>query len=302
MPLWIPVTLAAALFQVWRTALQSRLRSELAVSGASFCRYLYALPADLAMLWVALALGGKGLPAMGWLFLGAAAVGGLLQIVATVLLILSFGYRNFTVGTAYAKTEAIQTAVLAWAMLGEALAPLEWLGIALAVSGVMTLSLGGQRADLASLIRATRHPAAISGLGAGFCFALTAISIKVASQALGAGDPVLRALTTLIVMNALQTVMQGGWMAAREREQLINVFRKWRRAGWVGVLSAAGSACWFTGFTLAPVALVRTLGQVEIPLVLVFSHFLLHERVRRFEFAGLLLVMAGATLVVALAG
>jgi drug/metabolite transporter (DMT)-like permease len=104
------------------------------------------------------------------------------------------------------------------------------------------------------------------------------------------------------VMNAMQTVMQGGWMAAREPRQLAASFRAWRRAGWVGLLSAAGSACWFTGFTLAPVALVRTIGQVEIPLVLVFSHFLLHERVRRFEVAGLLLVMAGAVLVVATAG
>ncbi len=307
MPLWIPVTLAAALFQVWRTALQQRLRSELAVSGASFVRYLYALPADFVMLALVLAAGGTSLPPIGPLFLAAAAIGGLLQIIATVLLILSFGYRNFTVGTAYAKTEAIQMAVFAWIVLGETLAPLEWLGIALAASGVMTLSLGGQGADLATLIRAARHPAALSGLGAGFCFALTAIAIKIASQALGTGhlgmgDPVLRAIVTLVVMNTLQTLMQGGWMAAREPEQLAKVFRQWRRAGWVGMLSAAGSACWFTGFTLAPVALVRTLGQVEIPLVLLFGHFLLHERVRRFEIGGLLLVMAGAMLVVATAG
>lgn len=298
MPLWIPITLAAALFQVWRTALQQRLRAELAVSGASFVRYLYALPVDALLLGIAFAASGSGLPGLGSRFLLAAAVGGLLQILATVLLLLSFGYRNFTVGTAYAKTEAIQMALIAWVVLGEALAPLEWLGIGLAASGVMTLSLGGQGANFTALLRASRHPAALTGLGAGFCFALTAIFIKLAAESLGTGEAVLRALVTLVVMNAMQAVMQGSWMAARRPLELAASFRAWRRAAWVGLLSAAGSACWFTAFTLAPVALVRTLGQVEIPLVLLFSHFLLRERVRRFEIAGLLLVMAGALVVV----
>ncbi len=298
-PLWIPVTLAAALFQVWRTALQQRLRRELSVNGASFVRYFFALPADLLLLGIWLAASGWNLPLAGPRFLIAAAAGGLAQIVATILLLLSFGYRNFAVGTAYAKTEAIQMALFAWLVLGEALRPLEWLGIALAAGGVITLSLVGEAAGFHSLIRASRHPAALSGFGAGFCFAWTAIFIKAASDSLGAGNPVLRALVTLMVMNVMQTAMQGGWMAVRERTGLMAAVCAWRRAGWVGLLSAAGSACWFTGFTLAPVALVRTLGQVEIPLVLVFSHFLLHERIRRREVAGLLLVMGGAALVVA---
>jgi hypothetical protein len=52
-PAWIPTTVAAAVFQVWRTALQSRLRESLTAGGAGFVRYLYALPLDLAMLLLA---------------------------------------------------------------------------------------------------------------------------------------------------------------------------------------------------------------------------------------------------------
>lgn len=292
------MTLAAALFQVWRTALQQRLRRELSVNAASFVRYFFALPADMLLLLLFAGGTGTNWPYLEWRFLIAAAAGGLAQIIATVLLLLSFGYRNFAVGTAYAKTEAIQMALFAWLVLGEALRPIEWVGIALAAAGVITLAIAGQTANFRSLIRASRHPAALSGLGAGFCFAWTAIFIRAASDSLGASEPVLRALLTLIVMNVMQTVMQGGWMAAIERAELIAAIRAWRRAGWVGLLSAAGSACWFTSFTLAPVALVRTLGQVEIPLVLLFSHFLLHERIHGREVAGLLLVMGGAALVV----
>ncbi len=39
MPLWIPITVSAALFQCWRTAMQQKLRNLLSVNGAGFVRY-----------------------------------------------------------------------------------------------------------------------------------------------------------------------------------------------------------------------------------------------------------------------
>jgi hypothetical protein len=53
LPAWIPITVAAALFQAWRTALQANLRHDLSASGAAFVRYLYALPLDLLLLGMA---------------------------------------------------------------------------------------------------------------------------------------------------------------------------------------------------------------------------------------------------------
>ena len=38
--LWIPITVAAALFQTWRTALQQRLRGASSVAAAAFVRFL----------------------------------------------------------------------------------------------------------------------------------------------------------------------------------------------------------------------------------------------------------------------
>src|SRR5215472_2230652 len=51
MELWIPITLTAALFQTWRTALQQRLRGLLSVNAAGFVRYLYALPPGFVLLF-----------------------------------------------------------------------------------------------------------------------------------------------------------------------------------------------------------------------------------------------------------
>src|SRR6202012_3460618 len=139
MPLWIPVTISAALFQCWRTAMQQKLRHLLSVNGAGFVRFLYGAPTAFVLLIGSLAVTGLPVPAPSALFLAHCAAGGLTQILATNLLIMSFGFRNFAVGTAYSKTETAQSAVVALVVLHEVLRPLAWLGIALGLSGVMTL-------------------------------------------------------------------------------------------------------------------------------------------------------------------
>ncbi len=49
---WIPITLCAALFQTWRTALQQKLRHLLSINGAGFVRFLYGAPTALGLLLV----------------------------------------------------------------------------------------------------------------------------------------------------------------------------------------------------------------------------------------------------------
>ncbi len=295
--LWIPVTLAAALFQTWRTALQQRLRGQLSVNAAGFVRYLYALPLGIVLLTVAHLWEGQALPALNWRFLADCAAGGLLQIFGTTLLIMAFGFRNFAVGTAYAKTEAVQGAIVAWIILGEALSPLALVGIGFGVFGVLTLSLGGRGLKPSELLRASVQPAALCGLGAGLCFAFTSIFIKDANRALPGDFVVLKALVGLVVTNSMQTLMQGSYLAWREPDQFRAAFTSWRNAAWVGTLSACGSACWFTAFALAPVALVRALGQVEMVFTLAFSRFYLKEKIRRVDVLGLLLVVGGVVLI-----
>ena len=149
------------------------------------------------------------------------------------------------------------------------------------------------------MLRATAQPAALCGLGAGAGFALAGVGIKAAVIALAAPDPILAALLALVVTNVLQTAMQGAWMAWREPAGLRAAFTGWRSGAWVGTLSACGSACWFAGFALAPVALIRAVGQVDVVFTLLFSRFYLHEPVRRSDAAGLCLIVGGVVLVLA---
>ena len=142
------------------------------------------------------------------------------------------------------------------------------------------------------------QPAALCGLGAGFLFALTTVFIKLANQALTGPSLFVRALFVLVVTNTLQILMQGGFLAWREPAELRKALTTWRSSAWVGTLSALGSACWFTAFALAEVALVRSVGQVEIVFTLMFSRFYLKETLKPGDIAGLVLVVCGVLLIV----
>ena len=142
-----------------------------------------------------------------------------MQILGTNLLIMAFGYRSFAVGTAYSKTEAVQSAILALIAVAARCSPaLAWVGIALGLSGVMTLSLVGTRHE-------TRRPGARDGAAGGALRDLAPGSFR-ADHRVHQGSPTrrcagracsLRALFDLIVTNTLQTLMQGGFLAGASR-------------------------------------------------------------------------------------
>jgi len=296
-PPWILFTVSAASFQTWRTAKQQKLRGRLSVNGAGVVRYLYGVPAGFLILGGYLAAFGGQVGAFTPLFLLLCMLGGLGQILGTNLLIMSFDSRGFAVGTAYSKTEAIQAAVIALLFLGESLSLLSWAGIALSVCGVLTLSFAGKGFSVGAFVEASMQRGAWLGVSAGFCFAICSIFIKSANIALEGGDPVLKALVCLVVINGMQTAMQGAWLLWREPAEVRRVFASWKDSMWVGALSAGGSACWFSGFALAPVAMVRAVGQVEILFTLLASRFYLKERTTMTERVGALIVVSGVVLV-----
>ncbi|MEY2343140.1 EamA family transporter [Acidithiobacillus sp. IBUN Pt1247-S3] len=300
-PLWVPVTLFAALMQTWRTGLQTRLKGTLSVDAASFVRYLYALPLEfLALLVLLLRFGDEPFAGTGLPFLFFCLAGGVAQILGTLFLVRSFHSRGLVAGTAYAKTEAAQLVILTVLFLGAEIQALAVLGIALAFVGVLLLSGQGFALLRRDFWRGLREPAARYGLAAALSFALAAIALRAASRH---GDPQLPLLALglwmLIVTNTLQTLLQGSWLLLRKPDDLRASLQQWRVAWPVGVLSALGSWAWFSGFALTQVALVRGLGQVDTLLVFFFGHKILKERLGKAEIVATLLIVLGALCIVA---
>ena len=118
--MWIPITLAAATFQILRTSRQHQLRSVLSVNGAGFVRYAYGFPLAVIVSVVTFGVVGESIPAIPARFWPIIAGAGVVQILGTVALLRAFDLRNFAIGTVYAKTEVILVAVVSAIASGRA--------------------------------------------------------------------------------------------------------------------------------------------------------------------------------------
>ncbi len=294
--MWIPITLAAATFQILRTSRQHVLRSVLSVNGAGFVRYAYGFPLAVVAFLATFVIAGRDLPDVPTRFWLIVVGAGAAQIVGTVALLRAFDLRDFAIGTVYAKTEVVLVAVVSTILLTEPLAAAGWVAIALCMVGVIWLAAPTRVRDI---VTNAADPAALMGIAAAAGFALAAVGIRAASSSLGE-DPVWnRALFTLTAMLGIQTAINGAQLVATDRAELRQVIRQWRRALPVGVLSLCGSAGWAVAVTLTNAAKVRTLGQIEIVMAFAISAFVLHEEHTRAEYAASMLVVVGVVGVIA---
>ncbi|MBI3197181.1 MAG: DMT family transporter [Rhodospirillales bacterium] len=297
MPLWIPITIAAALCQNIRTTMQQKIRGLLSVDGANFVRYLYGAPLALGALAFLVWGTGRTVPTITLAFLGLVTVAGVAQIVATSLMIHSFSLRNFTVGTVYSKTETVFVALFATYIAGEPLAFGSWIGIFVCLGGVAILSVRGKLSDIRSVLADLTHKGAVYGILSGAVFAIAAGTIREASKLLPEGDFMIRGITVLACMNTIQVVLMAVYLARRDRPQLGKVWHNWRSSIWVGIFSVLGSAGWALAVTLENAALVRAVGQIELVFTFISSRLVLKERPSLGEWIGSILVVGGVVLI-----
>lgn len=295
--MWIPITLAAATFQILRTSRQHQLAPHLSTNAAGFVRYLYGAPLALVVATITFGPLGRSLPDVPAHFWLVVTVAGVSQILGTIALLRSFRMRDFAIGTVYAKTEVIQVAVIGTVVLSEPLRPLGWIGAAVCTLGVIWLA---GRGSLLTVARRAGDPAALMGIAAGGLFGGAAVGIRAASSTLGDTGVWERAVFTLTAMLCIQAVINAAHLGARDRAGIRDAVALWRVALPVGVLSLAGSTGWALAVTLENAAKVRTLGQVEVVIAFAISHRRLGEVHGRTDLVATALVLAGVILVAAL--
>jgi drug/metabolite transporter (DMT)-like permease len=295
--LWIPITIWAAFAQTVRNAAQRHLTAELGTLGATLVRFLYGLP--FAALWLLSVKGftGDALPVPNvsfflWVFLGAVS-----QILATALLLRTMQARNFALGVAYSKTEVLQVAVLGMIFLQDRISLPAALAVVCGTLGVLLLSPADKERPLRTLLTGWTSRTALLGLACGALFALSAVGYRGAALALGDAPFVIVAAATLLVAQALQTVLLGGWLLAREPDVVRRVLKAWRMSLFAGFMGAAASAGWFTAFAIEPVAHVRTLGLIELVFSYAVSRRLFRERLAPLELAGMALIALGVAVI-----
>lgn len=294
--IWIPITLFAVVMQTVRTAGQKHLTAHLDPIAVTLVRFLFGLP-FAALYLVCVALGtDQPFPPFNATFIGFTVLGGIAQIVATVLLIYLFSLRNFAVGTTYARTEAFLTAFIGSLFFGEWISAQGWVAIIVSVAGVVVLTIARSQVDSPSILGRLWNRAAAIGLGSGLGFALASLSIRKASLSFGIDDFLLTAGITLVVMVCLQTLIMIVYVAVKSPAQFAIIARQWRVSLFVGVTSALGSIGWFTAMTVERAAYVKSLGQIEFVFALLISTLFFRERTTGLELLGMMLVAGGVVI------
>lgn len=296
MELWIPITIAAAFFQNLRSALQKHLKGRLNTSGATFARFLFAAP--LALIYVAglHEVGGLALPRFNTSFIVFFVIGGISQIVATALLVSLFSLRNFAVGTAYSKTETVQTAVFGIVILGDTVNFTASMAIIISLVGVIALSTAKTVVRPWALVSQLTGRPALIGMASGAGFGVSAVAYRAAALSLGGEGYWMQAGFTLACVLIFQTILMGAYLRIREPGQITALLGQWRVAIWVGVSGMLASVGWFTAMTIQNAAYVRALGQIELVFTFIASFVFFRERSTGRELAGIFLIIGGLVL------
>jgi drug/metabolite transporter (DMT)-like permease len=296
--LWVPITVSAAFVQNIRSAGQKHLAGELNTMSVTMVRFMFGLPFGLLYVGFLQARTTDALPRMAAGFLGMVAMAGLAQIIGTGLLIYLFSLRNFAVGNAYARTEAVLTAVLGTLFFGETVARFGWAAILISVCGVLLITVARARLRGPELVSMLKDKAPWIGLLVGLGFSLTSLSLRRATLVLGLEDVFYRAALTMIAMVSMQAVVMGIYVAYTDPGQFRIIVRNWRACLLVGGASVCGTVLWATAFTLEQAANVKALAQIEIVFALASSYWLFRERSTPKELAGIALIVVGIVLLV----
>ena len=297
MPLWIPITITAAFLQNLRSVLQKAIQGRLSTAGAAYARFIYALPLAAIYVWMLVKLGGHTIPEPNLIFFVYCALGGLTQILFTVVLLWMFSFRSFAVGTTFSKLEVVLIAVLGSLLLGDTLGPLGVLAVVVGAVGTIVLSLRETKLTFGGLVRGMGEKATLVGLLSAALLGASVVFVRGAALALNGPEFIIAAGFTLLVVLTMQTLMMGSWFMLKDRGELVQVVREWRYAAPVGLVGMLGSVCWFTAFTLHNAAYVRALGQVELIFTFIASVFFFREKIARAEVLGIILIIIAVIMI-----
>lgn len=290
---WILFTLMAAFTQAWRNAFQKQLSTTVDSYGVTLARFFFAFPLAglyLNFLYVQQPISiHVSFHTNFWIYVFIAAMS---QILATILMVQLFRQKNYAIGVGLAKSEAILAAIIGVTLFGEYLSLFAWLGVFLGAFAIFLLSKGG--------IQGTKFSwnTLLIGTGSGLCFAITSLLVREASLELDMLPVLHRAAWVLFTVIGIQCSVLLFFLVIFKPKTL---WAMWERVGLVlkiSLCSCIASLGWFTAMSMQSVAIVTTLGQIEILFSLLISVYLFKEKLVSTDRWGLFWVVIAAMLVI----
>ena len=275
--------------QALRNALQKQLSTDVSVAGVTLARFIWALPLAFGYLSALYSWQPQPVPTFSPVFLLLIVAVAVAQIIGTMLMVQLFTLRNYAIGAGLAKSEAIIAAILGVLLFSEILSPLGWLGVSLGATAVLLLS--------GASLRQFSWPVLLLGLCCGLSFALNSLWVRQASLMLPL-PPLYSAAWVLTLVILVQTLLLLAFVISREPRTLRQLWQKPRLTLAISGSSFLGSVGWFTAFSLASVAMVKTLGQIEVLIMLLISALWFKEKLQKRALSGLVLIVLAAIAVI----
>ncbi len=296
---WIFYTIAAATLQTFRNLEQKSLNQKLDALTVSWSRFILPLP-------IAIFIAFKTVDIINSKFIFHCAVTALFQILGNIYLLKTFQSKNFGIGIAFYKTEVLQTMLLGLLFFNESISFAGFVSIIIATIGVILISGLNFNGDKKDFIESLKNKAILHGLLSGLYFSISAFNLKFASHslellqysALKASTLVL--LWVILFQNILFVTLKS--FQGRLTYDLKSLFSAENKTAFfkTSLLSFAGSFCWFTAYTIGNVIYVKAVGQIDLVLAVLISHFILKEKNSKKEIVGMFLTSLGIILLILL--
>lgn len=297
--MWIGLALGAGALQVLRNALARQIGRDVPHAVNAWARFTFNLPFTGTLLCLlTLACGWPLLDAHFWWWTIACAI---TQTTAHLCFVAALRHMPFQRTVVLHKTEVAMAPILGVLLFGEFPSASGWVGIGMCALGAVALNAARPGTALHEVLRFERG--AWLALGSGLSVALASFSLKEACESFRLANPAgellhLQAAVHALVHAAwLQSAGLSAWLLCCRRDALAALRGRWRECWRFGAASAACSLCWFWAYSLALVAYVKALGQVELVVAACYSHFVLREGGILRQLPAILLVLGGILLV-----
>tara|TARA_B100001250_G_scaffold140454_1_gene120305 strand:- start:59 stop:679 length:621 start_codon:yes stop_codon:yes gene_type:complete len=200
--------------------------------------------------------------------------------------------NNFSVATAYSKTEPIQAAFFGFIILSDPISFIGFIGILIGLIGILITSIKKVNLSINFF-----NLSVLYGLLSGSLFGLAAVLFRGASHSLFSIDYILTSSFTLLIAIGIQTLILTIYILFKDIKQFYLLYLNWKDGLIVGFFGAFASICWFYAMSVQNVAYVRALGQIELIFTILASIFYFKEKIIKTEILGILITLIGILII-----
>ena len=292
---WILISVIAAFFQNLRSGIQKNLNKNISLVASTYVRFMFSLP-FAALIFFFYFNGFEQLTILlqQKTFLIYVISGSLAQIFFTFVLLYSFQFSNFIVGTTLSKTEVVQISILETLLFQDHFNNLTILGIVISTIGVIIFSTKDKQVLINNLI----SKSTVIGLFCGFLLALSVVCYRGATLHLEVlSNNFDKALSTLFLAVVFQSIIMTIYIFIIEKEQFKKMYEHKQQCLLAGLSGFLATISWFYAFTIMQAAIVRAVGQVELLFSYIASRYYFKEKIKIEEIIGILIFVLGVLII-----